>query len=43
MQITKAILDSLEIDNAADFLLASASYVDFAETYFRDPDDTTKP
>lgn len=43
MEITKAILDQLNIDNAAEFLLASASYVDFAETYFRDPDDPNLP
>ena len=37
------LIDGLDIDNGADFLLASASYVDFAETYFKDPDDIERP
>jgi len=37
------LLKAFNIDDQAAFLLASASYVDFAETYFKDPDDPTKP
>jgi hypothetical protein len=42
MQLAE-ILKELNIEDEAQFLLASASYVNFAETYFKDPDDMSKP
>ena len=37
------LLKAFNIEDEASFILASTSYVTFAETYFRDPDDPTKP
>lgn len=37
------LLKAFNIEDEATFILASTSYVSFAETYFRDPDDPTKP
>lgn len=44
MEKTKTkILSDLGIENPEEYLLKSISYIDFAETYFRNPDDSSKP
>lgn len=40
---SRTILKDLGISDPSEFLLESVSYVDFAEKYFRNPDDTSKP
>jgi len=42
MELSQVFADA-GIDDPEQLLLVSASYADFAETYFRDPDDPIKP